>query len=98
MAVIDDGGMLFEFLVRPTRVTWWLTSEAIRDISSEDVKNALELTVLLPVLIDFLLGAGAVVAYTATFDLSFLPDGVRSHTASSFVFDIEAFSLRRGEC
>lgn len=97
VAVIDDGAVLFESLVRPVRATSWPEAQAIHGISPEDVKNAPDLATLLPVLTDVLVGDGLVVAYNAPFDLGFLPAQLRSQVESSFVCAMEAFSLHRGE-
>jgi DNA polymerase III epsilon subunit-like protein len=70
--VSDDGRVLMDTLIRPTKRTQWHEAQEIHGIAPTDVVNAPTLAEVLPQLADILRGA-KVVIYNAAFDTGFLP-------------------------
>ena len=97
IALVDDTGLvLLDSLVRPIHRTEWSEAQSIHGIKPTDVADAPELDSLLPRLLEVIESADTLVIYNADFDLSFLPDPVRSLAASKAVCAMQAFALHMG--
>lgn len=98
LAIVDDAGnILLDSLVRPVHRTAWPEAQAVHGIALADVADAPELDSLLPRLQEVIEGADALVIYNADFDLTFLPEPIRSLAASKAVCAMQAFALHTGE-
>lgn len=91
ISLVDDAGnVLLDTLLKPRQRTAWPEAQAVHGIRPADVQNAPSLESVLPRLEEIIENAGAVVIYNAPFDLSFLPEPIRSAASSKSICAMRA--------